>query len=179
MSAADQICIAWLNLAASVILCVFAGYSAYISRKVSETALRELNLKIRPLMFSKVKAADNADDGGLIIQMLLDNKGLTEISLLETKVKLIELKLFKDRGEISVVKESPIQYESMFIAPSSDTTYDFHINKDAFEKIRSHEIAILSETRYSNMEGDERCLHLITHYGKLRNTLATYKIWHT
>jgi hypothetical protein len=130
------------------------------------------------LLFSKVAAADVAANGNLIIQMLLANKSEIDIQLMGTSVHLINLPVFKEQGVINIVKESRIDYETILLSKLSETTYDFSITNDAFEKIKSGELAILSKTKYSDHSGSQRMLYLVTHYGKMRNTLASYKLWH-
>jgi len=130
------------------------------------------------LLFSKVAAAAVAADGNLIIQMFLANKNKTDIQLMGTNVCLINLPVFKEQGVIDKVKESRIDYETILLPKLSDTTYDFSITNDAFEKIKSGELAILSTTKYSDHSGSQRMLYLVTHYGKMSNTLASYKLWH-
>ncbi len=174
----EPLYIAYINLGITAILCIFAGYSAFISRKVSEAALQELRLKTRPLLTSKVDSANFVSDGELVITMALANKGSTEVLLSSTDIYLIDLPKFKNDGEVLCIKSSNIDYESMFIGPNSETTYDFTIDKEAFEKMQSGDIGIFSTTVYSNIEGTARKLNVVSHYGKVRNSIASYKIWH-
>ena len=168
-----------LNTIITFLLCVFAGYSVYVSNNISKITSQEYQRHIWPNITLNIISANMNSGGGVLVNIGLNNKGNNYISLEETRVFIIDFPYFKETSNVKILKESKLEYETVLLPSQSETHNWYDINKDGFEMIKDKKAGILEKTRFSSISNKEYVLFIVRFYSKKNdlNQFSTYKMW--
>ena len=115
------------TLIVTFFLCLFAGYSAFVSRGVAKMMAEEYTIRMRPSLIPSVEKVTYISTGEMLIELSIKNHGNTDVNLEETKIIEIDLPTYVDSLKIKIIEEEQLHLGSRYLPNTGKSYYFFRV----------------------------------------------------
>ena len=165
------------TLIVTFFLCLFAGYSAFVSRGVAKMMAEEYTIRMRPSLIPSVEKVTYISTGEMLIELSIKNHGNTDVNLEETKIIEIDLPTYVDSLKIKIIEEEQLHLGSRYLPNTGKSYYFFKINNVLLESLKKSEVAILVNSHFTCYNDNQLILNYLLIYNEFVDSIVIHKLW--